>query len=489
MIGPTDKAYNRETIRRLTERLITGGMTSEEFEYFESILMKDVDARQAYIEHLQIHSHLSYLEKAHSAIEDEAFSGRHRSPPQRPVKNLWFTAGLLAGCLIAFGVFLGRGIWWPPVHRGITVAENDNEAPHHSPVIGTGVIGLLPNGNRTEASERISIRANQDLEYQSGISRLWLQNGVMCVIEGPAKVRFPSASEASLEYGRLIARVPDSAVGFRVDTPHGQVVDLGTTFGVSTFPEGKSYIQVFSGAIAVRSNNKGNQELPLLVRAGHAARLEFDQAPMLIDQPAGPQQFANGVMALDGISHVTGEIQYLSSPPASVRAGRLHSDETLYLFAERSDVVIPKPLKVISPDMRMITCFTPVKEIELAAGTRCRSILIHSDLDQETGPLTGTIRFDRPVLGLIISTRGLQDSDAFAGAPLTEYPTEKDVSEPGILSRGTASPWKSSKEENDSISIHEDGLGVTVTMQAPGRNIDQIRILLQAENDSSFPVD
>mgnify|MGYP001321730249 CR=1 FL=1 len=488
MIGPTGKPNNRETIRRLTERLITGGMTSEEFEYFESILMEDVDARQTYIEHLQVHSHLSYLEKARSAIEDEPFSAQ-RSEPQRPATTFWLAAGLLAGCFITFGLFLTRGIWWQPVHSGVAVTENDNEVLRRSPVVGKGVIGLHPNGNRTEAFEQTAIRANQDLEYQSGMSQVWLQNGVMCVIEGPAKVRFRSPSEASLEYGRLIARVPDSAVGFRVDTPHGQVVDLGTTFGVSTFPEGRSYVQVFSGSVAVRSSYKGHQELPLLIRAGKAARLERDQAPAHVDQPSGPQQFAAGVMALDGILHVSGEIHYLSSPPTSVRAGQLQSDQTLYLFAERNDVTLPKPIRVISPEPKTITCATPVKEIELPAGTRCRSIMIHSDLDQEQGPLTGTVRFDRPVLGIIISAMGLQDSDAFAGSPLTEYPTDEDVIAPGNLSRGTAAPWKSSKEANDSITIHNDRLGVTATLQAPGLNIDQIRILLQAESDSSLMLD
>lgn len=478
---PTGEAHNRETIQRLTERLITGGMTSEEFEYFESILMEDVDARQAYIEHLQVHSHLNYLEKANRAIEDEAFLVE-RSPARNRSTKFWVTAGLLAGCVMAIGLLVTTRLWLQPVRALVARVLQNADPSRDAPVIGEGVFVRLSHAGPGESVERSLIRADQVLEFPTGMSRFRLRNGVLCVVEGPAKVQFRSPSEASLEYGRMLARVPESAIGFRVDTPHGQVVDLGTTFGVSTFPEGRSYVQVFSGAVAVRSQQSGQGELPLLLRAGGTAKFDEESAPTQVDEPAAPLHFANGVMALDGIFHVTGEIQYLTKPPVSVRAHQLQSDESVYLFAERDDVVLERSVKVIPPLPQTITRSTVNKEIKLPEGTRCQSVMIHSDLQMANRPLTGTIRFDRQILGLIISTEGLQDSDALVGNAATEYPTESDVYTPSYLSRGTAAPWKSSKEAVDSITVHEDGRGVTVTMQAPGNNIDQIRILLQAES-------
>lgn len=484
MSVPAGEAQNREIIRRLTERLITGGMTSEEFEYFESILMEDADARQTYIEHLQVHSHLNYLEKAEKAIEDEAFSVE-RAPSRHRITKLGIAAGLLAGCVMAVGLFMAKGVLWQPVRALLARVQQGDDDSHRAPVIGEGVFGVLPHASSADSQVRTPLRANQVLEFHAGVSRFRLQNGVLCVVEGPAKVQLRSPSEAFLEYGRFIARVPESAVGFRVDTPHGQIVDLGTTFGVSTFEERQSYVQVFSGAVAVRSQKWDPQGLPLLVRAGSGAKFNSESAPVPVEELEDLRQFSGGMMALDGILHVAGEVQFLSEPPASVRAHQLQSDEWIYLFHERNDVVLRNPLKVISPAPQTISRSTSFEEIELPPGTRCQSILIHSDLQGQDRPLTGTIRFDRPLIGLIVSTDGLQGSDAFAGSPFTEYPTDEDVIAPGNLSRGTATPWKSSKEAIDSITVHEDRRGVTVTMQAPGNNIDQIRILLQAE-DVSF---
>lgn len=86
----------------------------------------------------------------------------------------------------------------------------------------------------------------------AGIVEVELAQGARVIIEAPARFELSSANKVVLLSGNLSARVPESAVGFIVETPTATVIDLGTEFGVSASTAG-SEIHVFKGEVLVQT--------------------------------------------------------------------------------------------------------------------------------------------------------------------------------------------------------------------------------------------
>lgn len=93
-----------------------------------------------------------------------------------------------------------------------------------------------------------------DIELSQGFSEITLDNGVVLVLEAPIKLNLKSADLVVLQQGKLVARVPKNAIGFRIDTPSSEIIDLGTEFGVNVSQNGESQVHVIEGEIKARSN-------------------------------------------------------------------------------------------------------------------------------------------------------------------------------------------------------------------------------------------
>lgn len=91
----------------------------------------------------------------------------------------------------------------------------------------------------------------RDLKLASGLAELELLDGATVVIEGPTHLTLASPNRVVLHSGRLAATVPAKAVGFVVETPAGDVIDQGTSFGVNVAPSGVTEALVFTGEIDV----------------------------------------------------------------------------------------------------------------------------------------------------------------------------------------------------------------------------------------------
>lgn len=88
----------------------------------------------------------------------------------------------------------------------------------------------------------------------SGYAELALNNGVILVLEAPLELNINTADHVELLEGRLVAKVPQQAIGFEVITPSSEIVDLGTEFAVAVDKSGDSQVHVLEGEIKVRGN-------------------------------------------------------------------------------------------------------------------------------------------------------------------------------------------------------------------------------------------
>src|SRR5947209_3495488 len=83
-----------------------------------------------------------------------------------------------------------------------------------------------------------ALRAGTTVKLDRGLAALRFRSGARLVIEGPAEVKLVSAMRVELVQGKVGARVPESAQGFTVLSPRGEVIDLGTEFGVGVGQDG-----------------------------------------------------------------------------------------------------------------------------------------------------------------------------------------------------------------------------------------------------------
>lgn len=100
---------------------------------------------------------------------------------------------------------------------------------------------------------------SRELSLESGFLRVRLGNGVLLDLNGPLEAEFESPMKMQLLHGRMSVDVGSDGKGFTVVTDAGEVVDLGTRFGVEADMKGESRVAVFSGEVKVRTGGSGSE--------------------------------------------------------------------------------------------------------------------------------------------------------------------------------------------------------------------------------------
>lgn len=86
-----------------------------------------------------------------------------------------------------------------------------------------------------------------------GYSEITMNNGVTLVLEAPVEIQIESQDLIRLVRGKLVAKVPEVAIGFTVLTPTSEIVDLGTEFAMSVDTNGASEVHVLDGEVKARA--------------------------------------------------------------------------------------------------------------------------------------------------------------------------------------------------------------------------------------------
>lgn len=98
------------------------------------------------------------------------------------------------------------------------------------------------------------------IELVEGIAQIELFSGVTLIIEGAARFEFVSSMEMKMNRGKLRAHVPEPAHGFKVISPGGEIVDLGTEFAIDINNQ-SSEIHVLEGSIEWHPDNQSSHSL------------------------------------------------------------------------------------------------------------------------------------------------------------------------------------------------------------------------------------
>ncbi len=325
---------------------------------------------------------------------------------------------------------------------------------------------------------------------ESGKAQIRLDNGVELSMRGPVEFDVLGQDHLTLVSGRLTANVPPEAIGFRIDTPDMEVVDLGTEFALKVDSSGESKLHVLEGEVEARLKEGMDYENAPLVIAKERLN-ELSQNPSYLEREYDPISFAASPEKDELIRTIGGMVHNLQEAPSDLRNGRFDHDY-LMLFPERLNYVLPERLSVnlaepgtyrllseraldkyleeISPEKRAREKVIDAKIVQnvLEKGTVVNSYMVHFDgLDKpgEFRKAKGRVRFNNRVLGLIVSGEDLNHSDAILGSPNTIYEDKAGR-----------------KTESDLVRISADGHQVYFNLEVAGF-IDQVRIVVEADTN------
>lgn len=323
------------------------------------------------------------------------------------------------------------------------------------------------------------------LTVDRGVVRLDFASGAQVAVEGPADLHILDEMHIVLDRGVVTAVIPESAVGFAVDTSVARIVDLGTSFGISVGDDGLTEVCVFDGEVEVDHRTKGSTGAsPRRVSEGQA--VQASQASSTIDLVEfETTRYERAWPVNSGVLQTTGLMKFVSPGPGFV-PGRYEDTEHIVVFAERRNVLIEEPLPVNLAEPGEYERLRRREQHVLQPGQRVRSYLLQLDpvgrqiLRGRNKPrVFGQITFDSPIVGLIAAQRNLSETDALFGDPEGDY---------GDLARGVE-PSPEDEDGKDAVILAADQRTLILNLAAASA-VDQIRVIVsepQQNRETAVP--
>lgn len=169
-----------------------------------------------------------------------------------------------------------------------------------------------------------------------------------------------------------------------------------------------------------------------------------------------------------GIIQTTGAARVRNAPP-SVQGNFWESNTRVRVFEESTNIFLEGDIAVdfISPGTYRNR--PQMNQGVIAAGTSVNSYLIHKDSkDDALIRLTGSIKFDEIILGVIVKKTRIADTDGLLGSPTTSYEEFID------LGRGLEM-----RRRRDAITLSQNMKRISFNLLSSD-GIDQIRVITLA---------
>ncbi len=292
---------NRKTateILQYLDALREEELTREEAAQLEVLLTEDREARQFFIQASAMSANLAWLyrlEDGERALATD-FSAREpanvvpiesaRGPghrmetagggnidfrrPRQSEWRDWVKAGIAAAAAALVAVLAMRAV---KVDDGATIAVSASPVPLEAALQFVGRVSWQHDvkvGPETTISVENGWLSAGRLHLLSGLMEITFDSGAQATLEGPCVFDLERPNRGYLQSGKLTAYVPRQAVGFVVNTPQINIVDLGTRFAVEVGSGGESEIHVIEGE--VEATRTSGMPSPVLVTAGMAIR-------------------------------------------------------------------------------------------------------------------------------------------------------------------------------------------------------------------------
>jgi len=215
----------------LIQHYLEGTLTDAEAEELHTLLQNEPQLGSKLLQHFEMDAMLR-------ATKPLAVPGKVIQPALVPKRRFTFatvtTVAAMAACIALMGAWMAMS--W---------LKSDVEETTASVAVLTRGVNLEWDSAAIAPGTPLSPGL---LKLKSGIAQIEFYQGARVLIEGPAELQLISSGEATCTRGKLSANVPPQAKGFRINTPKGTIVDLGTEFGLDV-SEASSEVHVFKGEV------------------------------------------------------------------------------------------------------------------------------------------------------------------------------------------------------------------------------------------------
>ena len=159
-------------------------------------------------------------------------------------------------------------------------------------------------GSAAPTSGRLPVAV--PLEFTRGFVRLGFPSGANVTLEAPCRFRLDEKEALSVLHGRASVHTPNGAQGFRIDTPGGRFVDLGTEFGLAVGSDGSTPVvltEVFKGEVEIEATSTR-----LKVGESRALVREEGKPKLLAALDESPVMLVNHLEGLPGSASTEGNL-------------------------------------------------------------------------------------------------------------------------------------------------------------------------------------
>ncbi len=256
---------------RLLGQLTEVGLSPSDHQQLGAIIEADRILRRRYLDYCQMHALLRSehgLLTALSAPADQSNDSHvPRSQHRRIRVRTLFTWAAAASLLI---VAVGLGV----------LAANREQPPYRgaeTALLSRDVGARFDYGVNGEAIPTEGVRLRRGpYKLLSGLVEIEYGSGAVLVLRAPATFELVDDSCVRLEDGQVAAHIPESATGFKIETPGATVIDLGTDFAVQAVRDKESEVHVFQGEVLIDLHGDKSKTAEMLrLVTGEAARVDF----------------------------------------------------------------------------------------------------------------------------------------------------------------------------------------------------------------------
>tara|TARA_R110002111_G_scaffold262875_1_gene342476 strand:+ start:17290 stop:18663 length:1374 start_codon:yes stop_codon:yes gene_type:complete len=312
-----------------------------------------------------------------------------------------------------------------------------------------------------------------------GSAELHFPTGARVLISAPASYEVTGNNSIHLEQGKFIANVPNTGIGFQVDTPHGRVIDLGTLFSVQTADAEDTRVQVYRGkVIASVVDGEGVVKTSRQVEENQSAKIDYQKNEI------SETLDSHEVSARYGIKRYSSSIIFQEEMPEALATGKyqvFEHDDLAFVFPERSEVVLPQDLNVlVSPTQEEQHSGKKLNyPVSIPAQTKVDCFRVYYDPAIKKGtfiPVRGEIEFERPILGVILEIKELNRTDCFFHPLNEKHPDGSIVHQGTEVDRGIIDP----KARYDEVTISDDRKTLSFVLLSGERFVDEFRVIVKS---------
>ena len=313
---------SRRKLRELISAMCDRTLNEEEHGELDKLLLSGDEAVQYAVQLLEINADLSHqasalLNSSRCEVADEFESSASDITIRKDVTTRFAAISwplfVSAAALVAV---VTAAITWVVVDREAQIAQEDLRSLRNGLQIddleeslGDEYVARIVRkidcdleDSRWRLKSELNILPDQTLTMRQGLMELEFASGARVTLEGPATFTALSPMSAVLLHGQLTANVPKQARGFKVETPGGQTIDLGTRFGLSVDDRGETETHVFEGEVIVKDNIQ-EEGVPEEIHLTENMAYKFASASSpSMSLPAEPERFVQLGFAEQGTS-------------------------------------------------------------------------------------------------------------------------------------------------------------------------------------------